>query len=215
MNVIGLDVEIAFDEDIVRCSSVQFVASALPGFAEFLSRIDNDGGSLEIVLLKQAMSGYSGSADSFLVLTFEPVANGAASIRVVKSYQFGDPLLIDLALASVEAAVDTAEVSRGNLEPPPPVITVMKLHQNYPNPFNPATTIRFDVASRSKVYLKIFDVKGVLIKTLLDGTEYGNGSWEKVWDGTNSGGTAVQSGVYFCVLETGGQRTSAKLVLLR
>ncbi len=214
VNAIGLDVEIAFDEDVVRCSSVQFVASALPGFAEFLSRIDNDGGSLEIVLLKQTLSGYSGSADSFLVLTFEPVANGSANIRVGKSYQLGDPLLLDHTFASIEAAVDTAAVVVA-IEPPPLVITEMKLHQNYPNPFNPATTIRFDIASRSKVYLRIFDVKGVLIKTLLDGTEYGNGSWEKVWDGTNSGRSAVQSGVYFCVLETGGQKTSAKLVLLR
>jgi hypothetical protein len=214
VNAIGLDIAIVFDADRIRCDSVGFDPSHLPGFSELYRRIDNSAGFVEIVLLKQTFSGFTGSVDSLLILSFEPLANGAATISIVRTYENGDPFLLDLALASVEAAVDTSRVivSFGHL---PPVITVTKLHQNFPNPFNPATTIRFDIASRSKVYLRIFDVKGVLIKTLLDGTEYGNGSWEKVWDGTNSGGSAVQSGVYLCVLETGGQRTSAKLVLLR
>ena len=214
VNAIGLDVEIVFDEDIVRCTSVEFVASALPGFSEFYRQIDNDGGSLEVLLLKDAFSGYSGGADSFLVFTFEPVSSGTAKIRIVKSYQNGDPLLLDLALASVETAVDTAEVIV-DLEPPPPVITVMKLHQNFPNPFNPATTIRFDVSARSAVQLRIFDVNGRLIRTLIDGAEYGNGRWERNGDGRNDGGRTVQSGIYICVFEAGGQRTSSKLVLLR
>jgi hypothetical protein len=213
-NAIGLDIEIVFDADIVRCTSVEFVTSALPGFSEFYRQIDNDGGSLEIVLLKHIFSGYSGGADSFLVLTFEPVSSGTAKISIVRSYQNGDPLLLDLALASIETAVDTAEVIV-DLEPPPPVITVTKLHQNFPNPFNPATTVRFDVSARSAVRLKIFDVNGRLIRTLIDGAEYGNGRWDKEWDGRNDGGKTVQSGIYICVFEAGGQRMSSKLVLLR
>jgi len=215
VNAIGLDIEIAFDEEIVRCTAVQFVANALPGFSELYRRIDNEEGFLEVVLLKQpTMGGYSGGADSFLVLTFEPVSSGTAKIRIVKSYQNGDPLLLDLALASIETAVDTAEVIV-DLDPPPPVITVMKLHQNFPNPFNPATTVRFDVSARSAVRLKIFDVNGRLIRTLIDGAEYGNGRWDKEWDGRNDGGKTVQSGIYICVFEAGGQRMSSKLVLLR
>jgi hypothetical protein len=214
VNAIGLDIAIVFDADRVRCDSVRFDPSRLPGFCEFYRRIDNEAGFIEVVLLKQILSGSTGSADSLLILSFEPLANGAATVRIVKTYRNGDPLLLDHTLASIEAAVDTAEVIVA-VEPPPLTITETKLHQNYPNPFNPATTIRFDVASRSTVYLRIFDVNGKLIRTLIDGVEYGDGRWEKVWDGTNGGGSAVQSGVYLCVLEAGGRRTSAKMVLLR
>ncbi|MFA4948724.1 MAG: FlgD immunoglobulin-like domain containing protein [Candidatus Krumholzibacteriia bacterium] len=211
VDVIGLDIEIVFDEDIVSCSSVQFVASALPGFSEFYRRIDNEGGSLEIVLLKQTVGGYTGGANSFLVLTFEPVSMGTAQISIRKSYLDGNPLLIDELGGGIEATVDTATVVAAYIGP----IPVTKLYQNYPNPFNPVTTIRFDVSARSPVYLRIFDVNGRLVRVLIDGKAYEIGNWERKWDGKNDGGAQVQSGVYLCVYEACGRRMSSKLVILR
>jgi hypothetical protein len=211
VDIKGLDIEIAFDKDIVRCTSIQFVASALPGFSAFYRRIDNNRGSLDVVLLKQAAGGLTGGVVSFLVLAFEPVSPGTAQIFIRESYLDGDPLLIDKSGGGIEATVDTAIVHVGTILP----ISAVKLYQNYPNPFNPVTTIRFDVSARSPVYLRIFDVDGRLVRVLIDGKEYEIGNWERQWDGKNDGGLLVQSGVYFCVYEADGQRMSSKLVILR
>jgi len=214
VNASGFDIEIVFDPDDIECTSIQFVRSALPGFSEFHRRIDNLNGSAEVVLLSAAGAGYTGTADSLLALTFMPNSGGTATIRILKSSESGYPLLIDRTLASIEAKVDTAEAIVAGWTPPLR-ITATKLHQNYPNPFNPKTTVVFDVAARSAVRLRIFDVNGRLIRTLVDGTVYENGRWVKEWDGTADAGVSVESGVYLCVFEAGGERMSTKLVLLR
>lgn len=211
VDVRGIDLEITFDKNIVACASAQIIKNALPGFAEFYRKIDNEAGSLEIVLLRQAAGGYSGQANSFLVLSFEEVSSGAAHIRIRESRRSSSPLLIDHVGTGIEAEVDTAVVNAGSM----PAFTVARVYQNYPNPFNPFTTILFDVPSRSPVSLKIFDVSGRLVRVLINGKEYGVGRWEQKWDGTNEGGVRVQSGVYLCVYEACGRRSSTKLVILR
>lgn len=212
VNAKGLDLEILWDKDIVECSSVLFAGDALPGFSEFYQRIDNDAGYLEVVLLKQSSGGYTGTADSFLVLTFEPVSGGTTDVYIKRSYQDGDPLLIDVVNTSIPAEVSKATLIVPGQGPQP---TATRLYQNYPNPFNPLTTIRFDVPSQSPVWLKIYDAGGRLIRTLLDGTEYGYGNWEIRWDGKDNKDKLVPSGIYFCVLEASGQRSSRKMVILR
>ncbi|MBU8921469.1 MAG: M6 family metalloprotease domain-containing protein [Bacteroidales bacterium] len=89
------------------------------------------------------------------------------------------------------------------------------LSQNVPNPFNPITTIAFDIASDQQVSLKIYDVQGRLIRTLVN--EYMPARSHSVrWDGKNERGTNVASGVYFYQLQAGSEyRAVKKLVLMR
>ena len=68
------------------------------------------------------------------------------------------------------------------------------LAQNYPNPFNPSTTIRFDVATKSRVSLSIFNVLGQKVAELANG-EMGTGSYEKIWN------AHVASGLYIYRIE--------------
>ena len=71
-----------------------------------------------------------------------------------------------------------------------------KLEQNYPNPFNVLTTIPYDLPSSGYISIKIFDVRGRLIKTLID--EEKNAGFNSIeWDGTNSDGDEVSAGLYF------------------
>jgi hypothetical protein len=70
------------------------------------------------------------------------------------------------------------------------------LLQNYPNPFNPSTTIRFGLPVAADVTLKIYNVLGQEVVTLVDGLRNG-GTFQTVWDGRNSAGTQVASGLYF------------------
>jgi hypothetical protein len=88
------------------------------------------------------------------------------------------------------------------------------LAQNFPNPFNPVTTIRFDVKDRGHVSLKIYNVAGQLVKTLVDEVKDAS-SYAIHWDGTNNIGTEVASGVYFYEMESGNFRKTMKMVLLR
>ncbi|HSH00583.1 MAG TPA: FlgD immunoglobulin-like domain containing protein, partial [candidate division Zixibacteria bacterium] len=88
------------------------------------------------------------------------------------------------------------------------------LEQNYPNPFNPSTTIRFALAAPAAVRLDVFDALGRKVTTLAHGT-YGAGSHTVTWDGENSSGETVASGVYFYRLQAGGQSLARKMALLK
>jgi len=90
----------------------------------------------------------------------------------------------------------------------------LTLHPNHPNPFNPSTTIRFEIASRGRAILRVYDVRGALVRTLFDETrEAGPGSM--MWDGHDDRGVVVTSGVYFYRLDARGDSRTRKMVLLK
>ena len=88
------------------------------------------------------------------------------------------------------------------------------LAQNFPNPFNPRTTIAFHLQNSGETSLKIYDINGREIRTLLRGN-HAAGEHRVVWDGRNDGGNFVASGVYFYELKTEGQVSLRKMTLLR
>lgn len=88
------------------------------------------------------------------------------------------------------------------------------LYNNYPNPFNPTTTIDFYLPHAGRVRLSIFNILGQEVKELANG-DFTAGNHEVVWDGTNSAGTKVASGIYFYALQTGDVRIIKKMVLSR
>jgi hypothetical protein len=91
-----------------------------------------------------------------------------------------------------------------------------QLHQNYPNPFNPVTTIAFEIpdGNRRDVTLRVYDVTGALVKVLANGPLDG-GRYEIRWDGTDSRGGRVGSGVYFYQLKNGDAVATRKMLLLK
>ncbi len=100
------------------------------------------------------------------------------------------------------------------------------LLQNYPNPFALSTTVRYGIREESYVILKVFNVAGQFVKTLVDGPKE-PGFWTVDWDGTDARLREVSSGVYFLRLavfsnrngrpagELGGRAMTKKLVLVR
>ncbi|MGH7490970.1 MAG: FlgD immunoglobulin-like domain containing protein [bacterium] len=84
----------------------------------------------------------------------------------------------------------------------------------YPNPFNPATTIRFRMKDADNVRLRIFSVRGELIRTLVD-QEMTAGVHERRWNGRDRNGQLVASGVYFYRLEIGGKIHHGRLQMLK
>ena len=92
-----------------------------------------------------------------------------------------------------------------NHQPP----STLSLSQNYPNPFNPVTRITFSLPRAAFTTLKIFDVLGHQISTLIS-NQLAAGSYSVNWDATNS-----PSGVYFCRLQSGNSAQTKKLVSVK
>jgi len=90
---------------------------------------------------------------------------------------------------------------------------------NYPNPFNPETWIPFELAEDTKVKIQIYDVSGRLIRTLdlghRDAGHYLDRSTAAHWDGRNSSGEGVASGVYLFRLTAGGFSGMKRMLILK
>ncbi|MEJ2051619.1 MAG: T9SS type A sorting domain-containing protein, partial [Calditrichota bacterium] len=124
---------------------------------------------------------------------------GQGSITTRTDYEFIDRNV----LMSEVYAYRLADVSfNGEITFHTPVLVVpdaipmdFALMQNYPNPFNPRTTIKYELPERSKVTLKIYNILGQEVVTLLD-EEFEPGYYELSWDGRNNFEHQVASGVY-------------------
>jgi hypothetical protein len=88
------------------------------------------------------------------------------------------------------------------------------LAQNYPNPFNAQTQIRFTVGEAGHISLRVYNVMGQLVKTLVDG-EMDTGEHRVIWNGTDEGNRALASGIYFCRMQAGEYTESIKMTFLR
>ncbi len=91
---------------------------------------------------------------------------------------------------------------------------VFKAYANYPNPFNPRTTIRFDLPRTTDVSLRIYDVSGRLVCTLVDEVLQA-ASHSVAWDGQDDSGRRVASGVYYYRLNAGENSTTQKMMLVK
>lgn len=94
------------------------------------------------------------------------------------------------------------------IEPP----RVFSLSQNTPNPFNPTTTIRYELPEPGQVVLKVYNLLGQEVRTLVD-TYQEAGFHTVIWDGRNEAGRSISSGVYFYRL-TAGQFSGTKKMLM-
>ncbi|MFH1680793.1 MAG: FG-GAP-like repeat-containing protein, partial [Candidatus Eisenbacteria bacterium] len=90
-----------------------------------------------------------------------------------------------------------------------------RLDANAPNPFNPATTIRFGVPERCRATLKIYDLSGREVRTLVEGVLEAGNDHGAVWDGKDRAGRDAASGVYFYRLTAGERVETKKMMLLR
>ena len=88
-------------------------------------------------------------------------------------------------------------------------ISEFKFSQNYPNPFNPSTTIEFDLPKTTEVSLKIFNILGEEVTTLVSET-LSTGTYSYKWDASN-----LASGVYLYRLRAGDYVETKKMVLMR
>lgn len=87
---------------------------------------------------------------------------------------------------------------------------------NYPNPFNPSTTIQYTIPEKvtNRVSLEVYDLRGALIKTLVDQV-ISPGNHSVIWNGADENGNKVSSGLYLYKLQAGDFKMSNKMMLMR
>ncbi len=125
----------------------------------------------------------------------------------------GLPTVLEIELESSATGVEDGEPAS------PPGARVFAVSQNFPNPFNPSTTIGFTVpptgeGERVAVTVHVFDVRGRLVRTLLDGKRPA-GSHRIHWDGRGNRGEPVPSGVYFYRVTAADAEATRKMTLAR
>ncbi len=95
----------------------------------------------------------------------------------------------------------------------PPVKVV--LGDAYPNPFNPVTSIRIDLAEPTVINLRIFDLRGQLIRSLVSDRNLAAGTHTQIWRGDDDRGQTVGAGVYFYRLEAGNFQATKRITMIK
>jgi hypothetical protein len=137
-------------------------------------------------------------------------AAGSSGISQLFIYQYGaTEACVDIDIGSCfkcenPFCPDGVEPSRKNQAP-----ATFALHQNYPNPFNPTTKLSFVLSNSSLVTLRIYDVFGREVITLIN-KEMTRGSYSTEWNAGN-----IASGVYYYKLTAGKFVDVKKMVLIR
>ena len=191
-----------------------------------VAEISTDGGASWTILTP--IPGYNARAsasNSIFLDSYERCWSGAFDWQeaVFDLSAWHGPVLLRLRFASNEQYgfegwfVDdirvTTEQPTGT-DLPPSAAWVTNLLPAVPNPFNPATTVSFELASRTRIDLDIYDVAGRKIRRLISGVR--NAGRHRVsWNGIDDHGRPVASGVYFCRLRAGAYEATGRLVLVR
>lgn len=114
--------------------------------------------------------------------------------------------------AGISITFDALKIRSGNtsgVKQIAPTAKVFGLEQNYPNPFNPQTTIRFTLAARSAISLKVYDTLGREVETLTSGVKE-RGTYEAQFDASR-----LSSGTYFYKLQADGFVETKKMILVK
>ncbi|MGE5401097.1 MAG: FlgD immunoglobulin-like domain containing protein, partial [Ignavibacteriales bacterium] len=130
----------------------------------------------------------------------------ALSVRIHVYSRFQGTIYFDD--VNVQTTTVTAVHNKGG------VVKEFNLEQNYPNPFNPTTTIRYSIPERAFVTLKIYDILGREVRTLIN-AEQNVGVYNVIWNGENNYGTKVSSGTYIYRVEAGSFNQVKKMILLK
>jgi hypothetical protein len=89
-----------------------------------------------------------------------------------------------------------------------------QLYPAYPNPFNMSTTIRFQINTNQHIKISIFDVNGRIVNTILN-SKVAAGNYKITWNGKNTTGNEMASGIYFARVSVSNYISTLKLVMIK
>tara|TARA_B100000029_G_C17489725_1_gene928639 strand:- start:447 stop:1412 length:966 start_codon:yes stop_codon:yes gene_type:complete len=177
----------------------------------------NENAEGEIVVLGFDMTGAapieaSGDLRTIATVNFDWVGTADSAEVCFTFSEAVDQFAQTYYVNDTDCAMLYNELSIGETKPLP---TQFELSQNHPNPFNPATTINFSVPEEAMLSLKVYDLSGRHVKTLLSASQMHVGHHQVVWDGTDFSGNTVSAGIYIYALEGRDLYLSKKMVLMK
>jgi methionine-rich copper-binding protein CopC len=223
--LMAADIPLKFS-DGVTLKEVTFENTRVDYFDLKLAHIDNVKHEVLIGLVNQA----SATAKPALEAGNGPVANlvfeiddptiDAINIKdfvmdvphhnLMLIYNTRNPVTHNFTMEDLDFAPVSVALSQAGGSLP----TEFALAQNYPNPFNPSTEISFSLPVASQVQLTVFNVLGQKVTTLLD-EQMAAGEHTVTWDGHNSDGASVSSGVYFYRISANSFSQTKKMMMLK
>jgi len=171
-----------------------FVSKMVAGFD-----IDNDGN-------KEVLCSYQSVSDS-TIFTYEH-HDGSAWVEDSVVTKF-NPYQVNVRL--LEATPTGLEAMKLDIVTPDDYT----IKQNYPNPFNPSSSIEFALPVDKNISVKIFDLLGKEVTTLVNNQGFKKGTYKVSWDGKDSFNNPVAAGNYVCTLSYGNYSKSIKMTLLK
>lgn len=180
--------QFAKTSDMIWSNPVQFTLDGIHSFDERYCTVDKvapaEGSSftLYVVYQKKPTAGAFARPDA-----------GAPECRTIQVFR------------KIHIATDTVNGIRNNNG----IVKEFKLEQNFPNPFNPTTQITFDLPKESFVTIKVYDILGKEVMTLVNGKQPA-GINQVMFDATN-----LPSGIYFYTIKSGWFNDTKKMVLLK
>ncbi|MGH2568721.1 MAG: FG-GAP-like repeat-containing protein, partial [Bacteroidota bacterium] len=170
----------------------------------FAQKTDFDGDGFEdIVMPFQAIN----DSTTVTTITWNQGSSSYDTTRVT----IGNPKRWGLRILEATTATGVYEVKDLIIITP----NDYRLAQNYPNPFNPSTTLEFFLPVRNRISLRVYDILGKEVRTLINNEEHPSGAGKVVWDGRDNGGRAVATGSYFYTLSFGNFQLTQKMMLLK
>jgi len=138
--------------------------------------------------------------DGSEIVNFPIIDNSTARIKIAAA----DNIFFDISNANFTLSTVTG-ISGNQTEP-----YTFKLSQNFPNPFNPATMINFTIPKMGRVTLKVYNIKGELVASLINNELRTEGNYSVQFDGS-----PLSSGMYFYKLESGNLIETRRMVLVK
>ncbi len=227
----GASVPLSFGKpgsDIV-CTEVNFEGSRVEHFLHWVQK-DNENKKVLIGVIRaldeQIQDQLPPGQGLFATLTFETKTGCEPQLSVINwDLAGGGKLYFHMVdapgnvfyrekIEEKQAARSIPLKSGSGGEPTLSRPTEFNLQQNYPNPFNPETIINFSLSEDSWVTLKVFNLLGQVVTTLVD-EQKSAGEYAIRWDGKNSQNQDVASGVYFYRIKAGDYESVRRMTLLR
>ena len=200
LSLFAQDVDVRFDGKVVATESNVKIGAVLLTFKV--------GEDIKVTNLTNLTLNQSLVAGELKVLLYDistkSISSGLSEVVRIE----GQAELVTAEVADYDGNMLTSKLEQAALP------TTFALGQNRPNPFNPETVIEFSLPTTGEISLRIYNVAGQLVRTLVSGTTPA-GYYQVRWDGRDANGSNVSSGVYFYKIDTKNFSETRKMLLVK
>jgi len=222
--LMAMDIPLTYSEG-VTLKEVTFTNTRVEYFDLKLANINNEKNTVVIGLINQAsadtkplLSRGNGTVAN-LIFTIDDPAVSSISIEATELKEPNHSLLFIYSDGEGGHSREVPDfpgvtVALGGVGASGSLPTQFAVNQNYPNPFNPTTEISFSLPASSKVEISIYNLLGQSVRTVID-EQMPAGNHTVTWDGRNSSGGTVASGVYFYRVQTQFGAETKKMIMLK